>query len=531
MKKITSIILTLVMILSLVPVVISAAPEGQGIASLSEITDMAGKYYLTADTTVDATIADEFTGTLDGNGKTITVNVAMFTKVNNATIGNFKVKGDIKNPTDCYLIADTHEYDFYAAVAIIANGTTKFHDIVSDVNFTDDVDGVELAANKHRNTRYGAIAAFAEPGYDLTFENITTNGKVTVKQYAGGIFGWSAKQGTAKFVNCTNNGDILCNGLEGKLYVGGILCRLSGEDTTTVSLLTFENCKNTGDVTSTSTEGGYCGGIMGFSTAYITATNCVNSGNVTGEKYAGGIFGSLGDAKHNGNHTVKYCVNTGNISTTSNAAGGIIGYANAGGSRWVDIQGCINTGKISGNSYLSQILTYTNSAKTVIKNNLALGSLEATGDSAVMAFVSGSSADLTAYTIEGNYIKGDDGTKYLTYTASSGKEANIIEYANRAEGTVINATDAQLASGEVAFKLNTALGENAFRQTLGTDAVPNLDPANKIVVGEKDGYANEAPKPVDPPKPTPTGDATVAILFALMAVSAGAVLTLKKKTR
>lgn len=76
MRKLISVILTAAMLMSLVIVGISAAPnaaevgkvasgykpEGTGIASLAEATDPAGKYYLTADIKVDATLPITFTG-------------------------------------------------------------------------------------------------------------------------------------------------------------------------------------------------------------------------------------------------------------------------------------------------------------------------------------------------------------------------------------------------------------------------------------------------------------------------------------
>ncbi len=528
MKKIIAIMLTLVMVLAVVPVIASAAPEGTGIASLSEITDMAGKYYLTADITVDATVTEEFTGTLDGNGKTVTVTAPMFAKINGATVTNFKVKGTLDNTHGI----DVGKHNFVAAVAVVASGKSTLKDIVSDVNFTATKD----------NGRYGAIAATSEKGHELLIENCVNNGTVTATlgegNYAGGVYGWTDKAGNSTVKNCVNNGNVTAYG-----YCGGVFARLSGSGAD--STLTVEGCVNNGNVEATKS---YAGGVFAYSNTQTTMTNCTNNGKITGgTSHAGGVACQIADTKTDTVHKVMYNVNTGEVSANGNYAGGVVAYVNGGANRYVEFIGNMNTGKVAGVKYTSQLLSYTNSAKTVIKGNLALGSLAAIGDGTVMAFVSGSSADLTAYTIQGNYIKGDDGTKYLTYTESDGKEANIIEYANKAEGTVINATDAQLSSGEVAFKLNEAIGEKVFRQTIGTDAVPNLDPANKIVVAEKDGgYANEAApvvttKPVETTKPTgttkpadkpsspSTGDSTVAVLVALLAASAGAVLVLKKK--
>ena len=108
MKRTLSIILCLVMVLSLVAVSAYAAPnadeigkvasgytpEGTGIDSLDKITDPAGKYYLTKDVTAGATLTAEFKGTLDGNGKTITVSAPIFDKLA-GTVKNLVIKGAV----------------------------------------------------------------------------------------------------------------------------------------------------------------------------------------------------------------------------------------------------------------------------------------------------------------------------------------------------------------------------------------------------------------------------------------------------
>ena len=92
MRKLTAIILSLVFVLSTLAclaVPVSAAGTKVEVGQVAEgykpadgaikvekpedITDLAGNYYLAKDITVDKTITDAFTGTLDGCGHTITV--------------------------------------------------------------------------------------------------------------------------------------------------------------------------------------------------------------------------------------------------------------------------------------------------------------------------------------------------------------------------------------------------------------------------------------------------------------------------
>ena len=83
MRKTFSLILSVIMVLSLFTVGAVAA-EGTAINSAEDFKNMTadGKYYLAADITVSETYAGTFTGTLDGNGKTVTVSAPMFEQMN-----------------------------------------------------------------------------------------------------------------------------------------------------------------------------------------------------------------------------------------------------------------------------------------------------------------------------------------------------------------------------------------------------------------------------------------------------------------
>ena len=99
MKKIISIALTLCMVLGLCSFSVAAAPEGTAITDAAGFAamDPAGTYYLANDITLDASYAQVFAGTFDGNGKTVTVSAPMFAEIAGATIKNFTVAGAIDN--------------------------------------------------------------------------------------------------------------------------------------------------------------------------------------------------------------------------------------------------------------------------------------------------------------------------------------------------------------------------------------------------------------------------------------------------
>ena len=97
MKKIISIALTLCMVLGLCSFSVAAAPEGTAITDAAGFAamDPAGTYYLANDITLTASYATAFAGTLDGNGKTITVSAPIFAEIAGATIKNLNVAGAI----------------------------------------------------------------------------------------------------------------------------------------------------------------------------------------------------------------------------------------------------------------------------------------------------------------------------------------------------------------------------------------------------------------------------------------------------
>ncbi len=581
MKKIIALALTFVMVLALVPVFTYAAPEGTGIDSLDKITDLTGKYYLTKDITVETTLAGEFTGTFDGNGKTVTVKAAMFASVKNATVGNFKVTGELTDPANTYKVNDSDAFSYYSAVAIVAAGKTTFKDITSDVKFTDT-----------KGVRYGTIAAYAPAEYDLTFTNCVNNGAITAHQHCGGLFGWTDKEGKASFENCANNGAVSSDaGL-----AGGLASSLGATDST----LTFKNCANTGAIKATGknteaagfvpnvscapvfencTNSGavnavrYCGGFIALLTNSVKMINCVNTAAITGASHTGGFIGinnmsgaSTGEwlmegCVNTGNITCtgtgsldaggfvgqnnkaapvptvykfNYCVNTGNV-TSNKRSGGLVGYSFAAVP--FEANACISVGTITGSAYASHLVGYTVANDTKIKNCVIGGKVVGNVDACVLAIFSMSGVDFSKAVIENLYVVGDCGYKQYSYDY---KEKYNIQMKDAPAGTIVSATSARLESGEIAYALNTFLGKNVFRQTIGTDKVPTLDADAKEVIKNADGtYSNpKAPETTEPSettnpgtptvKPTPTGDITVSIVVVAAVALLGLAYTSKK---
>ena len=484
MRKTLSIILSVVMILSACcfALPVSAAPEGTPINTADEFMAMAadGTYYLNADITLAATYEAPFSGTLDGNGKTVTISAPMFAEFN-GTAKNLTINGAITSDGDAGSLAVTS-----TAGMIVEN-------VTSNVNITITGEG------KHA----GGIFA-TNYGVDITSEytNVVNNGDIYVdsaadeKQRAGGIGGIIEN---VIFTNCVNTGDIYAKG--NLVIVGGMV----GRGALHVGINTVEAyyCVNTGNLTADET--------------YTTS----------GGSDVGGMFGYLGSSGNLGFYRAWGCLNTGDLAAPYRV-GGICGYVYGQATQFLDIEFCVSTGDItygrtasnaaSVYDYVSYFIAYTNTTSTVICYNIGMGDIKRV-DGALStnptAFFGCSSADATLYTISDNYII-DNGAFTHYSCAAADYPQNIIEFTYATEnGCATRTTVEELKSGKICVALNNAGqgGEDQkywFYQTLGTDDIPTVSTDSKWVLDNNGTYVNgdkpvvvetttEAPKETEAP--------------------------------
>ncbi len=294
MKKVLSVVLAAIMILSMVVVSAAAAPEGTAIKTAAEFAAMAadGKYYLANDITLDATYGGgetvvPFTGTLDGNGKTITTTVAVFAEIDGATIKNLTLAGSVESTV--------------SNVAVLANWATKAA--------AGDTVLENIVNNCTMTTTGGICGAFIGRLYgvegtpsSLTIKNCVNNAKITASSHAGGFVGY--KDDTTKkaaftfaFIDCVNNGDIETTST-GKVGCAGFVASAAQatNESDILYTLTFTNCVNNGNIIAPSTgAAAYAGaaGFVGSAGCKITFTNCKNKGNVTtAGNHAAGFLGT-----------------------------------------------------------------------------------------------------------------------------------------------------------------------------------------------------------------------------------------------
>ena len=203
-----------------------------------------------------------FTGTFDGNNKTITG-----LTINQSTTDNIGL---------------------FASIA--ESGTVK--------NLT--LDDVDITANSN----VGAITGLNRG----TIENCSVSGSVTglsVNSYIGGIVG---RHYGGTITDCHSSATV-----EGIMYVGGIV----GQSDASITA-----CYSTGSVTATmnSINESFAGGVVGLNTNEAILTACYATGDVKGDGIAvGGVVGE-------NLSTVTACYYaTGSVAGESSCTGGVVG--------------------------------------------------------------------------------------------------------------------------------------------------------------------------------------------------------------
>ena len=154
---------------------------------------------------------------------------------------------------------------------------------------------------------------------DATIKNLKVSGKVTGKDYVGGIVGRA--DGSAKIQNCHNYCEVESSG--GRQHTGGIVGY--AKDSSTIS-----DCGNVGKVSLSSPgPGEYVVGGVVSANYQSTVQDCYNVGalSTTGDGYIGGVVADIN------NSSVQGCYNVGQVSATvtgSGNAGGVAGWKNSG---------------------------------------------------------------------------------------------------------------------------------------------------------------------------------------------------------
>ena len=294
--------------------------------------------------------------------------------------------------------------------------------------------------------------------------------------YTGGVCG--CNRGT--ITNCSFSGSVTCKDTF-NYYVGGV-CGYNNSGT-------IENCYNAGTVTSVGSNASV-GGVCGYNGSGSTIRNCYNTGAVNGENtgntyfYAGGVCGS--NDSNNLQSTITNCYNTGDVTGSgsgTNYVGGVCGLAYR-----ATITNCYNTGSVTGTNagtnYVGGVCG--NNYLCTITNCYNTGSV--TGTNAGTNYVGGV-CGFNSETITNCYNTGTvTGTGNVGGVCGynySGTITNCYWQSGTADEADASAkTEAQFASGEVAWLLNSNQENGPWRQDLSDarDDYPVLDSTHKEAV-------------------------------------------------
>jgi hypothetical protein len=313
-----------------------------------------GKYYkLTADINMEGeswtplggnSATTAFTGTFDGNGKTIsnlTVSgstyVGMFGYISAATIKNLTLE-------DCAI----ESAGSYAAglVAASATGST-----ITNCDVSGKING---------NMYTAGIVAWLTGS--ITIKDCSVEGTVkstlsiraTGGSFTAGIIGRAETSAGAIILveGCNVSADITSD----LASAGGIASYFA-----TNNSVTIKNCDVSLSDTKGITANYYAGGIAGNTSNNTTIEGCTVTGGTvkaTSPTQAGWSGGLVGDAPSGSTVTIRDCYVQTDVEAARGTIGGLVGRAQMQTGGNVTVTGCAFSGSVTGADYLGGIVGY-----------------------------------------------------------------------------------------------------------------------------------------------------------------------------
>lgn len=283
------------------------------------------------------------------------------------------------------------------------------------------------------DSKYPYTGTFEGNGY--TISGLFINNSSTNDDYFGlfGVIG-----GGGNVTNLTVEGSVTVNILEkfsGDLVIAGGVTGMNHGN--------VNNCINKVNVTVTDNKTiyTYVGGVSGVN--YGNVCNCSNQVIITATADAAQIGGVVGQNQSNG--SIEICNNTGAV----NGTGQDIYTGGVAGRNFNTISKCYNTGAVSG-TIAGGVAGANSSANNsgTVTSCYNTGMVTASSEGATIGGVVGANSNgSTSGTVNGCY--------FLVGTAASGVGDNSDTITN-----VASKTETQFNSGEVAWLLQDALGEN-----------------------------------------------------------------------
>ena len=266
--------------------------------------------------------------------------------------------------------------------------------------------------------------------------------------------------------------------VRGENYVGGLFG--SYEPKGYEMKYTITNCTVGADVTVTGT-GDRVGGIASECRGTILYSS--SAATVTGRNYVGGVVGYAGPSVEK----LWYCHNDGTVKGET-SVGGVLGYGE--GKNESPICYIYNTGDVSGDMDVAGLVGTACTKYKSPKYSYNIGNV---------AYNDGSKApQLMNYTDDFAtkrclfYLEGT-----IPFSKSGEKEQTTTFKPNESNQTAFTFTMDQVASGELAWRLNLKSDKseengyaNCWVQNLGSDKCPTFGDARYVVYPSENGYHN-----------------------------------------
>lgn len=232
----------------------AGAVQNIGTAEAFAAMEPGGNYQLTADIIVTAPYAYDFSGTFDGNGHTVTLDITAST----ANVGLFsKLAGGavVKNVITAGSVTATGKNNVggIAGVADTELGAITISNCKNE------------AAIKGNKVVGGILGGCTEDDYALTISACANEGNISGTRNIGGICGTLEN---AHFIkNCYNSGAVTGS------TIGGILGRGARGYSSTTDTPILENCYNVGNIVYSGTNGSAIVGT-GYAKKPVEVKNC-----------------------------------------------------------------------------------------------------------------------------------------------------------------------------------------------------------------------------------------------------------------
>ncbi|MBR7098378.1 MAG: hypothetical protein IKC59_03095 [Clostridia bacterium] len=287
---------------------------------------------------------------------------------------------------------------------------------------------------------------------NISITNVTAYVKMpaaTNRRYLGSLIGCVRKNSTATFTNCEVVGSMESTVATG-FYIGGYIGDCDGSST-----IKFTDCGFEGTVSAAGhSVGGYIGRCN--STGAIEFVRCRFEGSITAQQVAGGYIGKV-----NNSEKIEFekCYTDATVAVTGsnkNRVGGYVG----GNNSPISFLNCASDVAVTGAYGLGGYVGMNESGTVTVgfTNCLATGTVtasvtDATKNQFVAGFVGQKNAEATV--------------SISTNCVNSVVVVAGVPTTTHDEPTVADAD--KLASGEYAYKLGTAFG-----QEIGVDKIPVL---------------------------------------------------------